>query len=728
MRSPALAALLVLRLPLAAAGTELKTPHTVDSALALFLPTRTALALAPAITPLFATPTSPTLPPIAATTARVTRLAEISARVAHSLSPSAGATASDAHAAGRALEEAVTSGADGSGGAPASALSRAAVWTKSAWNRFAAPLRPKTVTVALCQFNPTVGDFQGNVAQMLSYAQKAGESGAKTAVFPEMSLTGYPPRDRLESPHFIEDNERALEAFLEGLRALPRAPETVIVGSIVRNPDERGKPLINAAVTIRNGRVVSVQPKRLLPDYDVFDETRYFAAGRRSKKWKAPWGCLGTAVCEDAWAQDAHQGRRLYDVDPARDLRGADLVAAVNASPFEIGKQDRRKALVGGFARRARAPVAYVNQVGGQDNLVFDGGSMILSRSGEVLFELPQFEEGIGIAELRLGRDARLLSSQRHVWNDAAKSWGQPPAPDSSDMAVLERALVTAIRDYFHKNGFAKVVIGLSGGIDSSVVASLAVKALGAENVVGVLMPSKYSSEGSLVDAQALARNLGLAHIISPIQKAVDAILAGLELDVDALARTHAKATLEDDTMEDNVQARLRGMIVMAITNKFKGFLALNTSNKSEMAVGQCTTYGDMAGALAPIADLFKTRVYALARHVNSLGAVIPEAVLTKPASAELAPGQSDEAKFGSWSVLDPVLEMYLEKIWSVEQIIAAGFDSVYVRRIVAIVRRNEFKRNQSALVVKVTRKAFGNGRRFPLASRWRPFPPDGRR
>lgn len=584
--------------------------------------------------------------------------------------------------------------------------------------------KKQSARVAICQTDTTVGDFDYNVRQIIRFVEKAAEQNAEIAIFPELVLSSYPPRDLLDRSDFLLNNQRALEEIQLRLRSISNAPKTLIFGSITASPSPRGKRLQNSAIILHNGELVHVQPKRLLPNYDVFDESRYFEPGKTKRTWSSPWGQIGCLVCEDAWHRSTDQGRSLYSTDLSKKIKSSDLAVSINASPFEIGKNAKRQKIISQFAKDSHSPLIYVNQVGAQDDLLFDGRSGVYSQRGDLLFEMPSFLEAIGIVDIRLDALASINTSQIFTWEGNRLQWSSSMEPTSStEYEEIENAIVMGIRGYFTKVGYEKAVLGLSGGIDSSVVATLAVKALGADNVIGISMPSKYSSSSSLTDAEELAHNLGIKYLVSPIKDAVASISHGLDSGFQTLLNQHGlKSTLEDTT-EDNIQARLRAVLLTAFANKFDG-LVLTTSNKSELAVGTITTYGDMAGALAPIGDLYKTRVYELARHLNAKKHRIPLHVLSKPASAELAPGQTDEAKFGRWEVLDPLLKLSLEDQLSESEIIAQGFDPAYVHRITKYIQTNEFKRSQSAIVLKLTPKAFGSGRRIPLSSYQRPVFP----
>ena len=547
--------------------------------------------------------------------------------------------------------------------------------------------------IALAQLNPTVGDIEGNARRILDACSRAARAGARLVVTPELSLVGYPPRDLLLKPRFIADNLAALERLAGEV-----GPTALVVGYVDRTGRKRGLPLYNAAALIADGRVLTRTYKRLLPTYDVFDEMRYFEPG--DEPAVVEWGGskLGLSVCEDIWTQDsAGPAARLYHGNPMADLAeaGAEILINVSASPFVTGKFAQRTELVRGQALRYGRPVVYVNQVGGNDSLVFDGASFAVSAGGEVVAQLKAFEEDLTLVDL---------------------APGAPPAEMAelpADVEALRLALALGLRDYMRKTGFKEAVVGLSGGIDSSLVAYLAAEAAGAEHVLGVAMPSRYSSNHSLQDARAIASGLGIRFRTIPI----DGPHTAFE---DVLAE--AFAGREPDVTEENLQARVRGTILMGLSNKF-GYLVLATGNKSEVSVGYCTLYGDMVGGLAVIGDVPKTLVYRLCRHINETDArsPIPERVLTKAPSAELRPDQKDEDSLPPYDILDPILDLYVRDERSYDEIVAAGFDPATVSRVIRLVDRNEYKRKQAAPVLKVTSRAFGFGRRMPIAHRYEP-------
>jgi len=547
--------------------------------------------------------------------------------------------------------------------------------------------------IALAQLNPTVGDIDGNARRILDAYVRAVRAGARLVVTPELSLVGYPPRDLLLKPRFVADNLAALERLADGV-----GPTALVVGYVDRTGRERGLPLYNAAALVADGRVLARKYKRLLPTYDVFDEMRYFEPG--DEPAVVEWGgsTLGLSICEDIWTQEsAGPAARLYHGDPIADLveAGADVLINMSASPFVVGRFARRAELVRAQAVRHGRPVVYVNQVGGNDELIFDGASFAVSAAGQVVAQLKAFEEEVALVDLAAGGPSADLA--------------ELPA----DIEALRGALVLGLRDYMRKTGFREAVVGLSGGIDSSLVAYLAAEAAGAEHVLGVAMPSRYSSGHSVEDARALASTLGIRFQTIPIDGPHTAFEGAL---------AEAFAGREPDVTEENIQARVRGTILMGLSNKF-GYLVLATGNKSEVSVGYCTLYGDMVGGLAVIGDVPKTLVYALCRHVNGADgrSPIPERVLTKAPSAELRPDQKDEDSLPPYDVLDPILDLYVRDERSYDQIVAAGFAPHTVSQVIRLVDRNEYKRKQAAPVLKVTSRAFGFGRRMPIAQRYEP-------
>ncbi len=538
--------------------------------------------------------------------------------------------------------------------------------------------------VALAQINPTVGDFSGNAAKMLDSARRAAALGAELAVFPEMSIMGYPPRDLVEHSGFVAGGLDALDRLAREL------PLPAVVGFVARNETGQGKPLHNSAALIRDGRVASVHHKSLLPTYDVFDEERYFEPGRQPHT--APLGgrTLGITICEDCWRiESSLRARYHFDPIPVLLREGAQVILNLSASPFTLGKQEVRRNLLADQARRLKLPIVYVNQVGGNDELVFDGGSMVVNAAGELVALAKQFEEDLIVVDL-----------------DALPA--AIPMPPEQPAEAAFRALVLGTRDYLHKCGFQSAVLGLSGGIDSALTAVIAAEALGPQNVLGVSMPSRFSSGGSRDDAKALADTLGIRYQTIPIEPVHQAFL-------DTLAP--AFAGRPPDIAEENVQARIRGTILMALSNKF-GMLVLTTGNKSELATGYCTLYGDMCGGLAPLGDVPKMMVYEISRWVNRGKTIIPLDSLTKPPSAELRPNQTDQDTLPPYELVDRVLHGYVEEQKDPREVIASGVDRAVVERVVRLTETSEYKRRQAAPVLKITSKAFGYGRQVPIAKR----------
>ena len=552
--------------------------------------------------------------------------------------------------------------------------------------------------LALGQLNATIGDFAGNAAKIEALWKEAEAAKADLLLVPEMALCGYPPRDLLDRPSFLAESSRVLAALAR------RAGKTaLLVGTILPNPSRTGKPLYNAATLLRNGRVAAVARKCLLPAYDVFDEVRHFEPAKAPTLARLAGRKAGLTICEDLWNdKDFWRVRRLYRVDPGEELlaRGADVVVNVSASPFSEGKPRLRRRMLARLARDGGVPVAYLNLVGGNDELVFDGGSMVLDGTGRVRARAALFEEDFLVVDLDGTGAAPVSGAGREDLADDAE--GEP-------LESLRRALVLGIRDYARKCGFRSAVVGLSGGVDSALVGALAAEALGPENVTGLALPSRYSSEGSVADARALAEALGVRLDVVPIEPVFAAARATL---------APLFAGRPEDVTEENLQARIRGMLLMAFSNKL-GPLLLTTGNKSELAVGYCTLYGDMCGGLAPISDLPKMRVYALARHLNRRAgrSLIPEPTLEKPPSAELRPGQTDQDSLPPYELLDRVLEGLVERSLPPAAVArATGAPLDLVAGIARQVDRAEYKRQQAAPGLKVSTKAFGSGRRIPIA------------
>ncbi|MEN9602513.1 MAG: hypothetical protein RIS56_2119 [Verrucomicrobiota bacterium] len=541
--------------------------------------------------------------------------------------------------------------------------------------------------IALAQLNTTVGDIAGNEGLVLEAYRRGVEAQVELVLTPELSLTGYPPRDLLLRESFIRANQAALERLAAAVGEVG-----LIVGFVGENPVRPGRLLTNAAALLHRGRVVAIRTKTLLPTYDVFDEDRYFEPASENAVIHWEGRRLGLTICEDIW-NDAEFGvQRRYRPDPAAALvaSGAQILINLSASPWQLGKEQRRSALLRSLARRHQVPVVYCNLVGGNDELVFDGRSLAFNSAGGCLGEAAHFSSDFLVVDTEAAGD-------------------RPLAP-LADEALLHDALVLGMRDYVGKCGFRSVVLGLSGGIDSALVAALAVDALGAENVRGLALPTQFSSAGSIDDARSLAENLGIRFDVVPIQGSFEALKRQMEPLFEGRP---------EDTAEENLQARLRGVTLMAMSNKF-GSLLLTTGNKSELAVGYCTLYGDMCGGLAVISDLPKTWVYRVSRWMNRDREIIPSSSITKAPSAELRPNQTDQDSLPPYEVLDAILEAYVVEDRPAAEIIATGFSEADVRRVVRLIDLSEYKRRQAAPGLKVTSRAFGVGRRQPVAQRWR--------
>ena len=582
----------------------------------------------------------------------------------------------------------------------------------------------RTFRLAMAQMNATVGDFDGNAERIITSTREARALGADLIAFPELALPGYPPEDLLLKPQFIRENRERL-----GLIAAECRDITAIVGYVDADAD-----IYNAAALIHDGEIVGSYRKMYLPNYGVFDEDRYFAAGSECPVYTVNGSPVGVNICEDIW----------YATGPAVVQRaaGAELIVNINGSPFHAGKRAFREKMLATRASDNGLFVAYVNLVGGQDELVFDGASIIFGPDGEVVARAGQFEEQILIADLEVEavfrsrlRDPRTRKERAtdlaHIGkpiqvavSDYAENTAKPAiqsndpytcdAQPLDETAEVYAALTLGTRDYVRKCGFGKVLIALSGGIDSTLVAAVAADALGSDNVVGIAMPSRYSSEGSVLDAMALADNLGIELWTLPIEDAFNAYLGTLAPKFEGT---------EPGVAEENVQSRIRGNLIMAVSNKFN-WLVLTTGNKSEMATGYATIYGDMAGGYAVIKDVPKQLVYELCRYRNTIGEkpVIPQSVIDKPPSAELRPDQKDEDSLPPYSVLDPILKAYVEDDYGFDDIVAMGYDPDIVKHIITLVDRNEYKRRQSPPGIKITPRNFGRDRRMPIANRYRPF------
>jgi NAD+ synthase/NAD+ synthase (glutamine-hydrolysing) len=543
------------------------------------------------------------------------------------------------------------------------------------------------VKIALGQINPTVGDFSGNASKIVDFARRAQAAGAGLILFPELSVCGYPPRDLVERPSFVARNRETVERIAAETRGI-----AVICGLVTPADSDTGKAVMNSAAWLVDGKVAFIQSKMLLPTYDVFDEMRNFAPAKNQELFSFCGNRMALTICEDAWNDKHFWRRQLYQVDPVDRLihAGGNFVLNISASPFWIGKRELRRDILASIARQHKVPVVLVNQVGGNDSLVFDGSSLVLNAQGEIIAQGRSFEEDL-------------------IYFDSQNLTGEIHGQIAGDEASVYSALVLGTRDYMHKCGFHKAIIALSGGIDSALTAVIAVDAVGPENVIGVGMPGPYSSQGSIDDARALAANLGIRFELLSINSAYQAYRGILQ---------PVFAGLKEDVTEENIQARARGMLLMALSNKF-GAIVLSTGNKSELGVGYCTLYGDMVGGLAVISDVPKTLVYRLSEYANSRRPVIPRSTLEKPPSAELRPDQKDSDSLPPYEVLDAILDDYVEDSHPAERIAADhGFDLEVVRRVIRMVDRSEYKRQQAAPGLKISPKAFGYGRRLPIAAK----------
>jgi NAD+ synthase (glutamine-hydrolysing) len=543
------------------------------------------------------------------------------------------------------------------------------------------------VKIALGQINPTIGDFTGNSKKIIEFSRQALMLGAEMILFPELAVCGYPPRDLLEKPAFVERSQQVVNEIAQAVPQL-----TIICGFVSPAKVETGKSVMNSAAVLRQGVVQFVQSKMLLPTYDVFDELRYFDPAESQRLLPLAGKEFALTICEDAWNDKHFWHRRLYRVDPVDELlhAGGNMVLNISASPYHLGKRELRRQMLETIARDNKVPVLFVNQVGGNDSLIFDGSSMVIAPDGRIVAQAKSFDEDLVIFD-----------------SDTMRGDMHDQVPFGSPSAYA--ALVLGTRDYVRKCGFSKVVIGLSGGIDSALTAAIAVDALGKENVTGIAMPSQYSSEHSIKDARELACKLGIRFEVIAIGDVFDGYRK-------ALAPLFAGTP--EDVAEENLQSRIRGNILMAFSNKF-GALVLTTGNKSEVGVGYCTLYGDMVGGLGVISDVPKTMVYSLSRYVNSLKPVIPQSTIDKPPSAELRPGQKDSDTLPPYEVLDNILEDYVEDYRTAEQIAANhGYEVKLVRDVIRMIERSEYKRQQAAPGLKITPKAFGFGRRFPIAQK----------
>ncbi|MCA1764830.1 MAG: NAD+ synthase [Desulfobulbaceae bacterium] len=549
--------------------------------------------------------------------------------------------------------------------------------------------------IALIQINPLIGSFSTNCEKIILWATKARESGCELVVFPEMAVSGYPPQDLLERHSFIEEHQLALDRLIKKISGIG-----VILGAFTANKAATGKNLHNSCILFEDGKILAVTHKQLLPSYDVFDEARYFEPGTPETSNVNYRGLkIILTICEDIWNDKDNSDRQIYATDPINDAISlsdgkADLIVNLAASPFRLGKAELKNRIFSGISRKYRTPLLYANQVGGQDCLLFDGGCLAVNSRGELASSAGRFKE-----EMLVVDSDRLREPAEEAL----------PLEKTDELPELFEALVMGTRDYLRKCGFKKCVIGLSGGVDSALVAAIACAALGRENVMGVSMPSPYSSEESIADARELAANLDIEIKVIPITYIFQAQLKSLK---------PVMGELDHGITEQNLQARIRGSILMAISNEF-GAMLLSTGNKSEMAVGYCTLYGDMSGGLAVIADVPKLMVYKLARHLNRYKVMIPTSSIEKPPSAELAPDQTDQDDLPPYEILDPILCAWLEEDRSVAEIIKMGYDPDTVKDVVRRIKNSEYKRKQAPQGLKVTSKAFGYGRRYPTAENY---------
>jgi len=536
--------------------------------------------------------------------------------------------------------------------------------------------------ISLSQINPTVGDLRGNTEKIIKEIEKAKDLSSDLIVFPELSLIGYPPRDLIYNP----DLARAVGKIINDVIA----PTSYDIGIILGCPSYDGNSIYNSALFFYKGRLFFRQDKTLLPSYDVFDETRYFKPAKDISTISFRGLRLGITICEDIWNDKDYWNRRLYEVDPVEKLisQGIDLIINISASPYYYKKCSLRLDMLTHIAKKYKKEIIYVNQVGGNDELIFDGSSLVVDKNGFILWRGKAFEEDFGTIDITQDTTSK-----------------ETPDNIKEDISYIYRALVLGMRDYFAKTGFKKALVAISGGIDSSVAVCLAVSALGSENVLGISMPSRYSSKESVIDAEILARNLGIEFRVVPIEKVFSSFIELLNPEDRPLM----------DMAEENLQARIRGNIIMFISNR-EGYLVLSTGNKSELAMGYCTLYGDMSGGLLVIGDLPKTLVYELARFINREREIIPSRVFIKPPSAELRPNQKDEDSLPPYSILDPIIRAYVEDNLPTDRIVEMGFERDLVENVIKRIDLAEYKRRQSASILKITTKAFGIGRRMPIA------------
>lgn len=547
--------------------------------------------------------------------------------------------------------------------------------------------------IALAQLNYHIGNFEKNTQKIITHIRKAKEKGADLVVFSELAVCGYPPQDLLERSDFVDDIFASLDSIRKESEGIG-----VVVGAPSINPKSKGKKLFNSAYFIYDGQIEMVQHKTLLPDYDVFDECRYFQPNKKFNTIDFKGHRIALTICEDLWEKQPQQNNfakeKLYVASPLQELMNQipDLVINIAASPFSYDQDDTRTLVLGDICKKYNVPLIYVNQVGAQAELIFDGDSRVFSKKGKVKLQMASFEEDFKIFDLAKLGEIKTISLQK-----------------TDDIELIHDGLILGVKDYFAKNGFKKALIGLSGGIDSAVTLVIVQRALGSENVHTMLMPSEFSSDHSVADAKQLAENINVSYDIVPIKQSFDAV----EQTMSPIFKN-----LPFNVAEENIQARLRGLLLMAYSNKF-GHLVLNTSNKSEMAVGYGTLYGDMAGALSVLGDVYKTKVFELARYMNKDGEIIPEHTIIKPPSAELRPNQKDSDSLPDYDLLDKILHRYIEQNASVEDMLREGFPEDVVRRIIRLVNLNEYKRYQAAPVLRVTTKAFGSGRKIPLVHKF---------
>jgi NAD+ synthetase len=540
--------------------------------------------------------------------------------------------------------------------------------------------------VALAQINTTVGDLAGNEARILAAYRRGLEAGVDLVMFPELTITGYPPRDLLLKRSFIAQNLAVLDRL-----AAASGKAAMLVGYVDGNKKRPGREVTNSAALLQNGRVLATRTKTLLPTYDVFDEDRYFEPAQENHPVEFAGGKIGLTICEDIWNDEDFWPDRRYGHNPPVELaaEGSRILFNISASPWNLGKEETRYRMLRSMAQKAKCPVLFCNQVGGNDELVFDGGSLAFNGAGELIARAEMFTEDFVVVDTETAKPVPRISRPQEE--------------------LVYKALVLGLRDYLYKCGFKSAVLGLSGGIDSALTACIAVDALGKEHVRGISLPSQFSSQGSLDDARILAERLGIAYDVIAIQPPFEAVKGQLK------AVFAGKA---EDTTEENIQARLRGVMLMALSNKF-GSLLLTTGNKSELAVGYCTLYGDMCGGLAVISDVPKTMVYRLSKWINREREIIPTASITKPPSAELRPNQTDQDSLPPYDVLDAILDAYVVQGRTLSEIVQAGFDETTVKRVIRLIDFNEYKRRQAAPGLKVTSKAFGVGRRIPIAQKY---------